>query len=549
MHIKKIEIEGFKCFKERFSLDLREGLNILVGDNDSGKSTILEAISLALSGWFHGKYISHNLTEALFNREMVAEYLESLQTDSPKNLPEILIEITFAVSDADSDRLDRFQGRLNNAKDLDAKGIQFKICFNKSSYKDEYEVLLTEKGNVKSLPIEYYSFFWSTFAYEDTKPREIPFKSSFIDSSSSRNQNESDVYISRIIQNKLSDVQKVKASQSYRKLKDLFTDEPIIDEINSTLSDESVDGENISLSADFSTKTAWERSLITYVKEIPFEFIGKGKQCLIKTNLALGHQQSEKADVILIEEPENHLSHTKLNGLINRITESGDKQIIISTHNSFVANKLNLGRLIILNESNGKRKSLSMTDLNENTIKFFEKVAGYDTLRLIFCRQAILVEGPSDELIVQKAYQKEKGRLPIEAGVDVISVGTSFLRFLEIAKKLQKPVAVVTDNDGDYESKISQKYANYTNVKHIKICADKNKDLSTLEPQIVEANTENLGNLRNALNLEEEMSKEQIIEYMKNNKTECALKIFETEAEIYFPQYILDAINWEYGSE
>jgi len=45
---------------------------------------------------------------------------------------------------------------------------------------------------------------------------------------------------------------------------------------------------------------------------------------------------------------------------------------------------------------------------------------------MILCRKAILVEGPSDELIVQKAYSKQKDRLPIEDEVDVISVGTSF---------------------------------------------------------------------------------------------------------------------------
>jgi len=30
--------------------------------------------------------------------------------------------------------------------------------------------------------------------------------------------------------------------------------------------------------------------------------------------------------------------------------------------------------------------------------------------------------------------------------------------------------------------------------------------------------------------------------YMKANKTECALKVFETKEEISFPRYILDAI-------
>lgn len=56
MFIKEIIIENFKCFEGRFPLEFNNGLNILVGDNEAGKSTILEAIHLALSGWIYGKY-------------------------------------------------------------------------------------------------------------------------------------------------------------------------------------------------------------------------------------------------------------------------------------------------------------------------------------------------------------------------------------------------------------------------------------------------------------------------------------------------------------
>ena len=69
-----------------------------------------------------------------------------------------------------------------------------------------------------------------------------------------------------------------------------------------------------------------------------------------------------------------------------------------------------------------------------DSAEFFKRIAGYDTLRLILCKKAILVEGDSDELVVQKAYMRNNnGRLPIQDGIDVISVGTSFLRFLELA--------------------------------------------------------------------------------------------------------------------
>ena len=71
MIVKKIIIENFKCFKGKFMLDLNEGINILVGDNESGKSTILEAINLALTGLFNGRYFRNELTQYFFNYEIV----------------------------------------------------------------------------------------------------------------------------------------------------------------------------------------------------------------------------------------------------------------------------------------------------------------------------------------------------------------------------------------------------------------------------------------------------------------------------------------------
>ena len=45
----------------------------------------------------------------------------------------------------------------------------------------------------------------------------------------------------------------------------------------------------------------------------------KGEQCVVKTELALAKRTSQNASIILLEEPENHLSHTRLNQLIKCI--------------------------------------------------------------------------------------------------------------------------------------------------------------------------------------------------------------------------------------
>ena len=547
-------IENFKCFKGQFFLALNEGLNILVGDNESGKSTILEAIHLALSGWFHGRYIRTELSEAIFNMKVIEEYISGLNQTENIDPPRIRVELYFEIDDDATRAI--FEGD-NNITGQKACGIRFEILF-KVRYQSEYDALLNN-GGLKSLPIEYYDCEWQSFARESITPRSIPFKPSFIDSASARYQNGSDVYVSRIIRDLLEDDEKVKISQIHRGLKDSFDEEEIVKTINEKLNQGDISEKEVTLSADVSTKTAWETSLKTYLDDIPFDFVGKGEQSLVKTQLALNHKKAREANILLLEEPENHLSYSKLNKSIKHLKDSetdnsNKKQVIISTHSSFVANKFNLANLIILNEeASGSRTHVRMNDLTPETQKFFEKLPGYDTLRMILCRKVILVEGSSDELVVQKAYIKEKGRLPIEDQVDVISVGTSFLRFLEIAAKINKPVAVVTDNDRDYRNKIERKYEEYKSAQNIKICADENNDLPTLEPQIVDANREQLNVLADIFNVRNQQGDDDLADvlekYMQSHKTDYALRLFESDQDINFPQYILDAVNWEYESE
>ena len=547
MKIERVKIINFKGFKGEFNLELNEGLNILVGDNEAGKSTVLEAIHLALTGLFNGKYLKNELTQYLFNNKIVAEYLMNIATNNTALLPYILIEIF--IKDKD---YPLFMGRENSEK-TEACGISLKIAFDET-YQPEYSQLI-QSGNIKSLPIEYYNIYWNSFARDSITSRSIPIKSALIDSSSTRYQNGSDIYISRIVRDNLEPKEIVEISQAHRTMRDSFMECPTIKAINAKIKSEmNISNKHIELSVELLSKNAWENSLMTYLDEVPFHFIGKGEQCIIKTKLALSHKKSKEASLILLEEPENHLTHSRLNKLIHKIKfEHPDKQIIISTHNSFVANKLGLDNLILLNDI----KSTRFNDLKPDAKNYFEKIAGYDTLRLILCKKAILVEGDSDELIVQKAYKvKNGGVLPIQNEIDVISVGTSFLRFLEIAEKINKPVVVLTDNDGDVEA-LKKKYENYLgcNAKtFVKICFDETIDsgdlkigknetafnYNTLEPKILKLN--GLKKL-NAILGTSYTTDDKLHKYMRVNKTECALKIFSTDEDFNFPDYILKAVE------
>jgi putative ATP-dependent endonuclease of the OLD family len=541
MYIEKVKIKNFKCFEGWFEVDLNQGVNIIVGNNEAGKSTLLEAIHLCLTGMLNGRYLRNELSPYIFNRNIERAYLDSLATENPVQPPDIQIELFLNGNDS---LLENLRGNGNSEKSDNARGLLFSIGFDKK-YDGAYTELL--KGNeINSIPLEFYHVQWSEFSRQPAMARSIPVKSALIDSASTRLQSGSDMYISRIVREFLDDAERVAISQAHRKLKDAFRADDNVGAINERLADAAkISRKKVSISVDMSSHNAWESSLMTYIEDVPFHYIGKGEQCIVKTRLALSSKKNSEATVLLIEEPENHLSHSKLNQLISDIsTNNSGKQVIITTHSSFVANKLGLDHLILLRKAKVTRiKDLASSD-------FFRKLPGYDTLRLVLSQKSILVEGDADELIVQRAYMDSNGgKLPIDDEIDVISVGLSFLRFLELATVLQIPVVVVTDNDGDTAA-LERKYAKYKDIEHVKICydpvvdegelrvSDKPFNYNTLEPKLVESN--NVDTFNGLFNTKHDL--DSLHRYMRNNKTECALAIFSANTKINYPKYILEAI-------
>lgn len=543
MRIAKVKITNFKCYGETFTLDLNEGLNVIVGANESGKTTILEAIYLGLTGQLHGRALRNDVTSYLFNLAAQNEYLESLGSATPLPPPAITIELFFSGT---SSELAELEGDGNSER-TKCSGVVFRIEFDEENYREPYEALLQE-GTLRAIPVEYYTTTMRSFARKGITARNIPIKTALIDSSSTKMQNGSDVYVSRIIRDALEENERAAISQAHRKLREDFVANPTLRVINERITQAAkISAKAVSISVDLSSQTIWESSLMTYIDLVPFQYIGKGEQCVIKTKLALSTKKNADATTILLEEPENHLSHSRLNELISDLTgEHGTKQIIISTHSSFVANKLGLDHLIVLRGGHVAR----ISDLDASG--FFKRLAGYDTLRLALAAKAILVEGDSDELVVQRAYMDaNEGRLPIQDNIDVISVGTAFLRFLELADALQIKVAVVTDNDGDAEA-VERKYAAYKGSENIRICFDRVVDegdlkvrdkpfnYNTLEPKMLKAN--DLATLNSVLGTAAKAENDLLL-HMRGKKTETALAIFESKQKVNYPTYILEAIS------
>ncbi len=438
-------------------------LNILVGDNEVGKSTVLEAINLALTGQLNRRSLSYELHPFLFHQEAASAYLAGIKAGHATPPPEIVIEIYFSDTAEYAD----LKGR-NNSRHENCPGIKFILSLDDGLFGEQYAACLAQPERLNMVPVEYYKPEWFGFSGNAVDLRAIPIKPVLIDPGSITNSYVANRYVVEIARDVLSQAEQADLALAFRSTRDGFSGEESVQAINRKLKDLKGDATDrtLSVALDMTARTNWETSVQPHVDGLPLSQIGKGEQNAIKLKLALRAAKDRK--VLLVEEPENHLTHTNLARLIADIeTKASGRQLIVTTHSSFVLNKLGLEHTLMFTGAD----VISLKDLDPDTSDYFMKLPGHDTLRMVLAQRSILVEGPSDELIVQRAYNDKHGKLPLQGGVEVITVrGLAFKRFLDIAKKLKLIVAVVTDNDGD-PAAVAAKYAGYTREPTISILA------------------------------------------------------------------------------
>src|SRR5690606_34831271 len=145
------------------------------------------------------------------------------------------------------------------------------------------------------------------------------------------------------------------------------------------------------------SKSNLETDLTIYDGSIAIDNKGKGKQCIIKSELALAKNDND-LDIVLLEEPENHLSHLNTQRLISKIREADNKQIFIATHSDLISTRLDLRKSILLNSSSNQPTKLS--DLSEATAKFFIKAPDNNILQFILSSRVVLVEGDAEFILM-----------------------------------------------------------------------------------------------------------------------------------------------------
>ncbi|MGX7109496.1 ATP-dependent nuclease [Facklamia miroungae] len=524
-YIEKVYIDGYKKFND-YCVEFNKEMNVLIGENESGKSTIINAIDLVINQ----RYFEIMNSEQIFNKNKLNKF-----KNNPiyNNLPEILIEIFINFDDENKLLKQDFMGLLYKNSKEQKCGISFAYRFD-SDFEQDFKNIDFSVNTI--LPIELYKLEWKTFQGSTYKKRKNPLKSLLIDNSLSRH----DIYGSyakQIFESRIDD--KYQRQLSY-KLKQHFNE--FLDEENKILS-----FGNQTIGID-EKKSSIEKLIDIKEDNISIQNMGKGKENLVKTEVAL---QTE-ANLIMIEEPENHLSHTNTRKLIEEIKKhSNNLQMIISSHNPLVISRLNLKNTIWINETT----AVSFNNLSKEVSDFFLKADNLFILEFILSSKVILVEGATEYIYIPEFYKKIFESSIDKSGIHVISMsGITYKNFVEIGKMLEKKILIITDNDGNQErideiKKCNEEFKHMGININIKCC--NSVEEYTFEKVLYEENKELLDGLfqnsRVSLDYKKVKLESKALACMLKQKTNSAMKIISDDvvmANLEVPKYIKEGIEW-----
>lgn len=529
--ITKIHIRGYRIYKD-FTLRPNAKLNILVGDNDAGKSTLMEAIALALNGRIAGRGVLEELNPHWFNVDLVEQFVSQRKAGQKAALPEILIELYFE----DNDELQGLCGAVNTEVPTNACPGVFLRIFPNEEYQDMLDAWLKDPNPL--LPVEYYTYEWRSFADKELTKRPRMLSIATIDSRTVKSTAGVDYHLRQILSDHLETAEKASISLDFREVKANMTTGALAP-VNKRLStlDASLQAEPMALAMDQTSRTSWESVVTPHVDGVPFAMAGQGQQAAIKISLAM-KRHSANVKIVMIEEPENHLSHTSLTTLLERIESlaSDNQQLFISTHSTYVLNRLGLDALHLLNQNSVSK----ITELDPDTVSYFKRLPGYDTLRLVLAKRVVLVEGPSDEIIFERVFSDLFDLRPMAAGIDVVSMrGLALARCLELCAAINKPVAVMRDNDGIDPSELREPNKEWLDGAERELFIGDVADGHTLEPQLITANTE--AHLRDVLAITPAAN---LLVWMTREKTEGALRLASSKKVLHAPKYMKAAAEF-----
>jgi len=366
MKIKELGIRNFRSLKKITMEDL-QNLVILIGENNSGKTNILEALELFLTSFSH----------------LASSFQRPLQPDdwylwfNSKTQEPIEFHCTLELDDKESQE-------LTNVTKVDQK-VELKISRSRAC----------ERGDHLYLRNDSINWGYITLKREGDKYKTKGGGEFDLDSFAQTTN--------RILERGFSYISLGREDRP-KAAHDSILDPLLKEELIKMGADPSSPGIMrwdgwISETGDWlSGKIECKGGRFLLRKErvsLPYELEGGGYQA----GLNLIEKVKRGGDVVAIEEPENHL-HPELQKRLLKGLErlfDGKKQIIIATHSPFIIDQVNLKRVwFVWKEKEGLESKVVNTTTEEQLSNAFWRI-GVKPSDFFFANGVLVVEGPIDK--------------------------------------------------------------------------------------------------------------------------------------------------------
>lgn len=463
MYLSKLKIWNFRKYggtkiteEPALIVNFNDGLNVLVGENDSGKSTIIDAIKQVLLTQSHeyifleendffqdkkGIRTNELKIECFFNGFKDKEAANFLEWANFNSNDEYELQIRLISRIKNNRIIADINAGIENADsslDGDARNL-LRVIYLKPLRDAENELTPGRKSRLAQI-LKNHSLF---IKEKDPTGKE--------------KLHQLELYLENV--NKL--------------IEDFFVMEKIEEDINNNFpacKGAKEIGENLNnklkeffpYNFDYKAKIKISNSdLIDILHRLSLFFnenksgLGALNLLFITTELLLSQTDNQNGlKLTLIEELEAHLHPQAqlrvINFLQNNI-QSG--QYILTTHSITLASSIKLKNLIICNKDNIYPMGSDYTKLDEGDYQFLERFLDATKANLFFARGVIIVEGDAENLIVPTIAEIIDRPL-YKYGVSIVNVGsTALLRYSKIFlrkdenQSLKIPISIITDLD------------------------------------------------------------------------------------------------------
>lgn len=462
MYLSQLTVENFRVFGEgpdRLCLPLRPGLTALVGENDSGKSAVIDALRHALGTtdqeWYplgesdlHGGDSSKDIKvickfQCLTDAEKRA-FLEFLTVSpDPEEQPVLYVHWTaHYVGEKNARSQWHVEVRSGKAGDGPALPPEARLLLQATylrPLRDAGQALSAGRGSRLSQVLRQT---------EKVRGLGVPFNPGAPDSDPGR--------LSLIgigdFANHL--IQKHAGVVDAR--------DRIDDHLRSLALAGEVIGSQIRVGNDSASEDVRLRQLL---EKIDLSLRGLGRLGLgsdnllfIACELLLLAQQGVGSRLLMVEEPEAHLHPQRQVQLMKYVQEHATAQglqVLVTTHSPNLASAIRLDNLVILRRGRAFPLARGQTNLDESDYRFLERFLDVTKANLFFARGVVIVEGDAENILLP-TLAKLIDRDFTEHGVSIVNVGGVGLhRYARVFQRknqqkaglLDIPVACLADMD------------------------------------------------------------------------------------------------------